>query len=238
MKTLLIIVVFFIVVFFVIKKNLQRPINGKAPIDFAKVKSSNSSDKYLPSISKKWLIEAHEKYLHSAFNQFDNEYTQLINKVCNDVYSESEYWKKNKTHTEFFNELTEEQRILFSLIIFEGQVNNGGVYQFLFNYNELSIITLEALIEVNLDNLAKDYEKVLKEYFGKFATIQDLYNKFQNKNDNWDKRWNAFADGYKELNSSKIIESYFYSENFVKIFQDKLLIYIKNNSRSLYRELM
>jgi uncharacterized protein YaaN involved in tellurite resistance len=89
--------------------------------------------------------------------------------------------------------------------------------------------------EVGVEKLAQDYEIVLKEYFGKFNTIQELYSRFQNENNEWNKRWNSFAEGYKELQSTEIIEDYFYTENFVKIYQEKLIEYVKANPTKLYK---
>ncbi len=103
--------------------------------------------------------------------------------IGNEVYSTNKYWEKNQTHADFLNELTKEQRIYFTLINFESQVNNGVVHQFLFNNPELGIIALQGMKETGMTKLANDYEVVLNEYFGKFKTIQELYSKFQ-KNDN------------------------------------------------------
>ncbi len=86
-----------------------------------------------------------------------------------------------------------------------------------------------------MEKLAMDYEINLNEYFGKFDTIQDLYSKFQNDKSDWNKRFTAFADGYKELLSSEKIEDYFEEESFVKIYQQDLTKYVKANRNKLYR---
>jgi hypothetical protein len=208
----------------------------KAPNNFVKLDSEKESTTYLPKVPAGFLQTLERKYPNQEFKTYPNEYTDQSMKLCNDIYSNSKYWELEKTHAEFINELTKEQRIYFTLINFESQVNNGGVYQFLFNYPELSIIALESMKITKMDKLAGDYEKVLNEYFGKFKTIQELYSKFQNENSDWDKRWNAFAEGYKELKTTLVIENYFYEENFKKDFQNKMILFVKQHKDKLLIE--
>jgi len=217
MKTgiLIIIILLILVVGFLVWWNKSNNI-ANALTEFVKLDSKTESTKHLPLLPNNWISEIEKKWTEKEWGIYDNEYYDISNKICNDVYSKNKYWEKNQTHTDFLNELTKEQRIYFTLVNFEGQVNNGGVYQFLFNNPELSIIALQGMQEVRIEKLAKDYEIVLKEYFGKFNTIQELYSKFQNNKNDWNKRWNSFAEGYKELPSAKVIEEYFYDENLKK----------------------
>ena len=86
-----------------------------------------------------------------------------------------------------------------------------------------------------MDKLAKDYEKVLQEFFGKFENIQELNKRFQNKSQDWDKRWNSFAEGYKELESTVVIEEYFYDKEYVQKFQSKMVQFVKDNANGLMK---
>jgi len=236
MKTeFIIIIVLLILVIGIIIWRKKSNEKENAPTEFVKLKSKTESTKHLPLVSNNWISEIEKKWSEKEWGIYDNEHYDISNEICNDVYSKNKYWEKNQTHTEFLNELTVQQRVYFTLVNFEGQVNNGGVYQLLFNNPELSIVALQGMQKVGLEKLAKDYEIVLNEYFGKFNTIQELHLKFQNDNDKWNKRWNSFAEGYKELSSAKIIEEYFYKESFVKIYQKKLTEYVKANPTKLYR---
>jgi len=208
-----------------------------APIEFVQLSSAQSSNKYLPKVSVKWMEELEEKYSKLPYNKYDNIHYAFAIKLCNEVYDSSELYRQGKmSHATLLNEMTKEQRIYQTLINFEGQVNNGGVYQFLFNYPELSIIALDAFQTIGADKLAKDYENVLHEYFGKFNTVQDLYVKFQDNSKEWDKRWNAFAEGYKELPTAAVIETYFYTEDFIKDYQTKTVSFVKQHRRQLMIE--
>ncbi len=201
-------------------------------INFLELEEKKSTENFLPVLNSSFIEKIEQKYAGEEYKQYPNVYSDLIEKLCNDVYDKMD---KNENHSEFLRQLTKEQRVLFTLVNFEAQVNNGGVYQFLFNYPELSIIALESMEEAKMAKLAADYRKVLEEFFGKFKTMQELNNKFQDQSSNWEKRWNSFVDGYKELKSTEIIESYFYNEDFVKQFQNDMINYIKANKLKLYK---
>jgi len=236
MKLFLIIAfILIVIVAFWYKYKLKNNNLVEAPTEFVLLESKTESTKFIPVLDQKWINELNKKYQNKKFIPYPNEHTDLSEKLCNDVYSKNKYWEKNKTHSIFLNELTKEQRIYFVLINFESQVNNGGVYQFLFNYPELAIIALESMKITKMDNLAKDYEIVLNEYFGTFKTVQDLNAKFQNNKSEWNERWNSFAEGYKELKSTEIIEKYFYEEKFVEEFQSRMNEFVKLNKEKLYK---
>lgn len=236
MKTgMVIIIVVLILVsgFLVLKYKSSNPEN--AMTELVRPDSQTESTQHLPLLPENWIYEIEQKWKDKEWGIYDNEYYDICKKICNDIYSKNKYWEKNQTHADFLNELTKEQRIYFTLVNFESQVNNGGVYQFLFNYPELSILALEGMKETGMKKLAADYEIVLNEYFGKFGTIQDLYSKFQNNKSDWNKRFTAFAEGYKELPSAKRIEDYFYEKSFVKTYQQDLTRYVKANRDKFYR---
>lgn len=216
---------------------LWKRANTKAaiPIEFVTIESKGQSDTYLPVVSISWLSELEQKYKGKDYEEYPNEYHEITEKLCNEVYSNSKYWENGETHAEFLHQLTKEQRTLFALVNFEGQVNNGGVYQFLFNQPELTLVGLEAMKIAGIDRLASDYEIVLHELFGKFETIAVLRNTFQDNKQNWRSRWNAFADGYKELPAAEVIEAYFYETEFKRIFRSKVVNYIKANQAGLFK---
>ena len=71
----------------------------------------------------------------------------------------------NAPHHSRDNELTHGQRVLFYVATFDGQVNNGGIVQFLWNEPEL-VLPVEAAIRVlGQDPLLHQYQKVLDTFF-------------------------------------------------------------------------
>ena len=204
----------------------------KAPTDFVLLHSKTETTDFLPVVEIDWHAKTELKYKDKEWSSYPNEYSEQAEKLCNDVYDK---WNDEITHAEFLNQLTKEQRMYFALITFEAQVNNGGVYQFLFNYPDLSIITLDAMKSAKMEKLSSDYEAVLNEFFGKFETIKELNEKFQDENTTWDKRWNSFIDGYNELPSSATIENYFFNDKFVKEFGNKMVLFVKDNQKGLFK---
>lgn len=226
-----------IVVFIIIGIKNKKNELVQTPVEFVQLSSVQSSNKHLPKVPVRWIEELEKKYANQPYNKYDDLHYALSIKLCNEAYDSAELYRQGKmSHTTLLNEMTREQRIYQTLLNFEGQVNNGGVYQFLFNYPELSIIALDAFQIIGADTLAKDYEKVLHEYFGKFNTVQDLYTRFQDNAKEWDKRWNAFSEGYKELPTAAIIERYFYKEDFIKDYHAKMVAFVKQNRSQLMIE--
>ncbi|QOD61115.1 DUF4375 domain-containing protein [Polaribacter haliotis] len=232
MKTGIILIIIVLILIGIFWFRNKSKVYEKAPNDFVMLESETESTDYLPIVDENWLKETELKYAGKEWESYPNECTDQGEKLCNDVYRP---WKGEITHTEFLNKLTKEQRMYFALINFESQTNNGGVYQFLFNYPELSLITLQAMKVAKMEKLASDYENVLHEYFGKFETIQELNNKFQDDSKKWDKRWNSFAEGYKELESTFEIENYFYDKDYVKEFHSKMVEFVKEHRNGLMK---
>lgn len=196
----------------------------KAPRDFVMLRSAVESRDYLPVVEEGWLEEIEVKYSQEEWKSYPNEHTEQHARLYEGLYKLK---KDDMSSVEFLNRLTKEQRMYFALANFEAQTNNGGVYQFLFNYPSLAILTLQAMEYANLGKLAEDYKMVLDDFFGKFNTIQDLQRQFQDSRKKWDKRWNLFVSGYKELPTTEKIEAYFYTKEYQKEYQSKIIHFVK-----------
>lgn len=204
--------------------------------NFVLLSSPHTSTKYLPTVPVNWLENVLEKYKSEEYKMFDNAYTTISKKLSDKIVDIDSYKTGEITHAQLLNMMTKEQRIFFTLITFDGQVNNGGVYQFLFNFSHLSEIALESFKIIGADQLSTDYEKVLKEFEKKFDSIQVFYNQFQDTSKKWEERWDAFNKGYTELPSAKIIEKYFYEEKFMQEYQTKIVDFVKKNKSKLMIE--
>lgn len=214
----------------------KRKINSKSPKQFVMLDYQKSKTEMLPSVPKDWMDQLNEKYDQKEYDEYDNKHYGFSDKISNQIYSDYKYWEKGESHYEFLSQLHDTQKMYFALINFEGQVNNGGVYQFLFNQTENSIIVLEAMKKAKLTELAKDFEIVLNQFFGKFETIEELKNKFQNKNSNWEKRWNSFVKGYEEIPHAEVIEDYFYDIKYKKKFHQKMIQFVIDNQDELMKK--
>jgi hypothetical protein len=136
---------------------------------------------------------------------------------------------KTSDDRDFFNQLTKGQKIFYSLLVFGGDTDNGGVYQFFFNRPEFCFAVLESFKELHFDKLAKDYEICLNEFIGSADSYGKRKELFNDPNFDWDTKAKSFQEGYKDVKSAKIIEDYFYKEEFKKEFYKKTVEYIDNN---------
>ena len=231
----LVIVIIILIVIVIIRNRKANSV--EASNDFVLLSSPSTSTKYLPTVPVNWLEDLEEKYKTQEYNIYDNLYTAICKKLSDSLFNNIEAFKKGEiSHGEILNAMTKEQRIFLTVVNFDGQVNNGGVYQFLFNFSHLSEIALESFKIIGIDQLASDYEKVLQEFIKKFDSIQVFYNQFQDTSKKWEERWDAFNKGYVELPSAKIIEKYFYEEQFMQEYQTKIVDFVKKNKSKLLLE--
>jgi hypothetical protein len=205
------------------------------PTDFVTLQPNPNAEDLRPVVSSEWMQQLVDSFANKPYDKYQNLHFAFANKLCDQVYRESAYWEQKQTHAEFLNRLNNTQKMYFALINFEGQTNNGGVYQFLFNQPENSLVVLEAMKKAGLDQLAGDYEKVLEQFLGKFESIDALRLQFQNQNADWNKRWQAFVDGYTEIPQAEVIESYFYSKNYSQEFHDKMARFVIENRDGLMK---
>ena len=75
-------------------------------------------------------------------------------------------------YTELWNKLNREQKMFWSFLAFNGDTDNGGVYQFIFNRPEFIVAVAETWEELELAELKEDYAEVLRELSGKIIKNQ------------------------------------------------------------------
>ena len=125
----------------------------------------------------------------------------------------------------FFNNLTRGQKVFYSFLAFNGDIDNGGVWQFFYNRPELSIAALEALEELKLTKLKSDYEKCLEEFLG----TKDIYSKRKEISKYTKSKWVTFKGGYNHIKSAKTLEDYYYNEGFKKDLYKAFVDYVDSN---------
>jgi hypothetical protein len=151
---------------------------------------------------------------------------KYMDKLFDDVISNSGKQKFN----DFWLEMNLYQKVFCSFLVFSGQTDNGGVYQFVFNRPQFLIAVQESFNELSIGSLVKDYDCVLNELNGnnvdKLAEIKSIFN---NDSADFSSQWDAFVEGRGDLPSTEIIESYFYDKEFKEIFYKSVVGYINKN---------
>ena len=178
-----------------------------------------------PTISKDFLSEIRGKYSWSNFDEYDNRVYAFMDKLLYPAIRQANI----QDFELLWDSFSRTQKIFYTLITFDGQVKNGGVYQFLFNYPELGFAALESFEEIDETKLREDYEKTISEFLGKTSTIGELKQAFNDQSLDWEKRWASFSSGYNELKTTKTIEDYFYTTDFCKSHFQLISKFLESN---------
>lgn len=137
-----------------------------------------------------------------------------------------------------WKKLTIPQKGIFVMGHFISQVNNGGVWQFMFNKTEYATAVAQFLYEICEQPKARfpyqlkyDYKKALEELYATFndERFNDICEVWNNAALPFEERWAAFNKGYAYITQDKaVIQSYFYKEDFKAQFYTALNAYIEH----------
>ena len=164
----------------------------------------------VPRVALERLVDIQVTYRWDNFDEYDNRIWEYNYALLDPALKKANV----KRLGTLWNKFNRPQKMLFTFVSFVGQVDNGGVWQFLYNLPELSFAALETLTEIGATRLAGDYRRTLEEVLGKAATISKLRELAANERLTDQKRWAAFAQGYKELPSATRIEQYIFGNSF------------------------
>ncbi|MCA9177098.1 MAG: DUF4375 domain-containing protein [Planctomycetales bacterium] len=162
-------------------------------------------------------------YPWSSYDTYDNRFWEYTYQLWDPVVTAA----KAKNTAALWRKLNRPQKILLAMLSFLGETDNGGVWQFLFNEPALALAALEAMEELQLTTLARDYRRVLSELLGKGNTIAAIRQQANDASLTSQARWQAFARGYPELASTKTIEKYVYTAKWQKQLHKRLADYIE-----------
>ncbi len=228
MKILIGIIIIGIAIFFFTRKksNSEQNEESKLPTKLYSLNDGNQSELLISTkVSQDWLDSIKNKYDWNNFNEYDNRMWEYMYKLFDETIEKSGI----ESYDELWSKLTRQQKMFWAFLSFNGDTDNGGVYQFIFNRPEFIIATAETWEELEIEKLETDYNAVLNELTGKTLKIGELKSVFNDESKSWNKRWNSFADGYKELKSTEKIESYYYDKEFKKMVHKKVADYIESN---------
>lgn len=180
------------------------------------------------TITKEWLETIKDKYSWSDFDEYDNRLWEYMDEIF-DKMAENTTKEDYGEYDNFWNVLTREQKVFWTFLVFNGDTDNGGVYQFIFNRPEFIFAVSEMWNELEIHKISRDYEEVLEELTGKSGKISELRAVFNDDSNSFDKRWDSFSEGYSELKSTEKIEDYFYDTEFKKEIYKKMADYIEKN---------
>ena len=145
---------------------------------------------------------------------------------------------QDATVESIWKKLTIPQKGIFVMGHFISQVNNGGVWQFMFNKTEYVTALAQFLYEVCEQPKARfpyqlkyDYKKALEELYATFKDerFSDICEVWNNVALPFEERWAAFNKGYDYITQDKaVIQTYFYQDEFKVQFYTALNAYIEH----------
>lgn len=180
------------------------------------------------TITKEWLETIKDKYSWDDFHEYDNRLWEYMDEIF-DKMADNTTKEDYGEYDNFWNVLTREQKVFWTFLVFNGDTDNGGVYQFIFNRPEFIFAVSEMWNELGMHKISRDYEKVLEELTGKSGKISELKTVFNDESKSMDERWDSFSEGYGELKTKEKIEAYYYDKEFKKSLYQKMADYIEQN---------
>ncbi len=205
-------------------KSRKKKPTEKVGYPFLLKEGNQSERRCLPQVTLDQLVEIQANHLWSSFNEYDNRVHEYSTLLLEPALKQA----KVKRLATLWGKLNRPQKVFFTFQQFTGEVDNGGVWQFLFNDPELALAALEMLTELKLTRLKNDFKKILEEVVGKGNTLVKLRKRFEDKKLTSAKRWAAFAEGYGEFETTVQIEKYFYTEGFKKLHYKSMSDYIES----------
>jgi len=223
-----IIIVVALIVFLFVRKSYkpQQGVKSKLPTKLYSLDDGNQTKLLVSTeVSQEWIDAIKAKYDWNEFDEYDNRMWEYMYKLFDETVEKSGI----ESYDVLWNKLTRQQKLFWAFLAFNGDADNGGIYQFVFNRPEFIIAIAEVWEELGIEKLRADYTELLHELTGKTSKIGELKSVFNDDSESWKKRWDSFAAGYKELLTTEKMEAYYYDQEFKKGVHKKIADYIESN---------
>lgn len=192
-------------------------------MDFYSLDDGNQEKLIYPAkVNLEWVNQTKEKYSWGDYSRYDNMMWEYMYKLFDEMVSES----GAETYDELWFKLNRPQKTFWAFLAFNGDTDNGGVYQFIFNRPQFIFAVAEMWKEIGFEKLAQDYNEVLEELSAKTDKLSQFKDGFNDESKAFEERWSSFAEGYDELPSTQNIQSYYYDDEFKKVCHQKVADYI------------
>lgn len=183
---------------------------------------------YYATVDRAWLERIKAKYDWKSFHRYDNRLFEYIDRFVDPLYQLPEWGTGD--HEKGWQKLNRSQKMLWAFIAFDAQVNNGGVYQFLFNYPEYTLVVADLWVAWDVPPLAFDYNgSVLDEFLDVWDRYVETKKVFNNSELSDKDRWDAFVTGYDDLPSGEVIEEYYYDDEFKAFLYKRVADFVERN---------
>lgn len=184
------------------------------------------------SQSHDWLIQIKTKYNWDIFDEYDNRMWEYMYELFDAVVDEGDY----NDYDTLWNNLNRPQKVFWSFLVFNGEVNDGGVYQFIWQRPRFIFSVLQMWQQIGMDDIADDYKAVLQGFSKKGLFYQQVITKFNNPIFLLYVRFRALILSFKEPDGIEIIEQYYYNEDFKQRCYQSVADYVEKNFEYFIQE--
>lgn len=179
-------------------------------------------------IPEEWFNSVRAKYSWSEFIEYDNRLLEYMYKLFDETTQDSGF----PVDSDLWRALNKSQKVFWSFLVFNGEMDEGGMHNFLFKKPEFMFSVNEMFSVIGCERLQKDYEYVIQEIAGSQDSVAEIMLSFNEQGEAYEQRWNAYAEGQYDLQSTRNIERYFYTPAFKRRFYKKMADYIEANQNS------
>lgn len=177
-------------------------------------------------VSKAQIADIQSSYNWDNYRWNENRITEYMDVFFDNL---TKHHRGQERSHRFWKELTRGQKVFWSYLALEGEIDNGGLFQFLHNHPEHLFSARQVMVELKQTKLLADYDIFLNEVEEKKWKIR--WNIWQSNNpfSSQDKQIKAFSRGYKIMESPKKIEEYFCTDDFKKTWHMAMSGYIEEH---------
>lgn len=181
----------------------------------------------IPDKDEDWIELTKRNYSWEKYDEFDNRLDEYMEHLF-DVLPELGHAAEDDD--EFWIQLSRGQKIFYTYLVFEGSVENGGIFQFFWERPE-HIYAFDEVIEIlDVQPLKDDYISFVDHYETKAKELEALQDSINYNNKKWEEQYNqAYDKGLDLFGEEHEIGEYFMDPEFKKTFHKAMSDYIETH---------
>jgi hypothetical protein len=162
--------------------------------------------------TSKWIDEAIAQHGWENYDPYENRLTLYAEHLFDPLTQQMDIELEEQ---EIWDTLTKGQKLFFNFLVFEEEVDNGGIFQFFWNTPEHVYAFKQAIEILQLDGIKEGYSTVL----AKYETLADKLNELRaalGENDDEESKEfiHAFEKGLALFGEDEQVEDILYSEAY------------------------
>lgn len=180
-----------------------------------------------PEKNEDWIELTKKNYSWEKYDEDDNrldEYMEHLFDVLPELGNASD------EDEEFWEQLSRGQKMFYSYLVFEGAVDNGGIFQFFWERPE-HIYAFDNVLEIlNIQPLRDEYSTFVDQYETVAKELEALQMSINYNNKKWEQQYNeAYDKGLELFGEEHELGEYYIDPNFKKDFHKALCDYIEGH---------